>query len=67
MDDPTCNQCGDPVPNFQQINGKWLGNPVLYMGRDKNGYACKYQFCCADCLIDWLCEVQGLELKSDSA
>lgn len=52
-----CDQCGDPVPTFTE---EWLGNPVLYMGREPGrGYARKYAFCDADCLLDWLKEVLG--------
>ena len=59
--EPECEQCGDPVPAFQNtMFGKWLGNPVLYMGKDsRNIYAAKYQFCDADCLFDWLKDVLG--------
>ena len=59
--DRACVQCGDPVPGFQAVNGnKWQGHPVLYMGIDQQtGYALKYQFCEAECMLDWLKEVLG--------
>lgn len=58
--DPTCEQCGDPTPSFVQHTSPWLGNPVLYMGRDRRtSYAFKFQFCDADCLLDWLRDVLG--------
>lgn len=60
LNETLCKQCDDPVPNFTQIDGPWLGNPVLYMGRDPvTNFALKYQFCDADCLADWLEEVLG--------
>lgn len=59
MKEHACEQCGDVVPTF---TNEWLGNPILYMGRDKNTQmAHKYKFCDADCLYDWLKEVLGQE------
>lgn len=59
--DRHCTYCDDPVPGFQAVNGnKWAGHPVLYMGIDQQtGYALKYQFCEAECMLDWLKEILG--------
>jgi hypothetical protein len=59
--DRHCTQCDDPLPGFQAVNGnKWFGQPVLYMGiHPQTGYAMKYQFCEAECMLDWLKEILG--------
>lgn len=60
MKQRVCAQCDAVVPDFVQVTGKWLGNPVLYMGIDPiTNYALCYQFCDADCMLDWLKEVLG--------
>lgn len=64
MDRPTCKQCDTVVPGFVQIDTPWLGNPVLYMGRDAlTNMALVYHFCTAECLIEWLGEVLGMEVS----
>lgn len=63
--DEVCDGCGCPTPSFQNTDGfKWLGHPVLYMGKDRqNHYALKYQFCDAECMIEWLADVLGMTVE----
>lgn len=61
MTETVCAHCDTVVPSFVQVDGPWLGNPVLYMGRDPHtNMALRYNFCDAECLIDWLAEVLGV-------
>lgn len=63
MKENVCEHCGDPCPSFVQSEQKWIGTPVLYMGRNElTGFAYKYNFCDADCLLDWLAETLGMEV-----
>lgn len=64
MKEPECKQCGAPVPGFVQVNRQWKGTPVLYMGRDPiTNSALGFDFCEAECLLDWLAEVLGAEVS----
>lgn len=64
MIEPECSYCGHPVPGFVQVKRKWVGTPVLYMGKHPiTNSAMAYDFCDAECMIEWLAEILGMEVK----
>lgn len=59
-----CAFCDAPVASFVQVSKKWMGTPVLYMGiHPITNSALAFQFCDADCLIEWLAEILGMEVS----
>ena len=48
---PKCKSCKKEVTWF---SNEWDGHPVLYMGRDRKGYANCDHFCSYLCMSEWL-------------